>query len=47
MLFDCETFVSHLECSETGERYPADQIANAFKKPANRCLSDMIWINWS
>ena len=28
MLFDCETFVSHLECSETGEHYPADQIAN-------------------
>ena len=31
MLFDCETFVSHLECSETGERYPADQIANLSK----------------
>ena len=28
MPFDCETFVSHLECSETGEHYPADQIAN-------------------
>ncbi len=27
-LFDAPTFVTHLECSETGETYPADQLHN-------------------
>ncbi len=27
-LFDAETFVTHLSCSETGKHYPADQIHN-------------------
>jgi threonine synthase len=28
MMFEAETFVTHLECSETGKHYPADTVQN-------------------
>ena len=33
-----ETFVTHLECSATGERYPADELHNVSRTGKRRAL---------
>ncbi len=43
---DRPTFVTHLECSLTGERYEADQL-HGLSRADGRCWSATTWRRWA